>query len=85
MGDKCAHHFTQIARHHGRQRIQRQVDPVIGHAALGEIIGADAFAAIARPHLRFAVRRTCIVHAGAFQIVEPCAQHLHGQFLVAVL
>jgi len=47
MGNERVDHLAQIAGHDLRQRIERQVDPVIGHAALREIVGADPLRPVA--------------------------------------
>ena len=46
--------FVHRAIHHIRQLVQREVDAVVGDAALREIVGADAFGAIAAAHLQLA-------------------------------
>ena len=45
-----------VAGDDARQIVERQVDAVVGDAALREIIGADALAAVARPHQALALR-----------------------------
>ena len=40
-----------LAFHHLRQLVQRQIDAVIGDAALRKVIGADALGAVARADL----------------------------------
>mgnify|MGYP003343703471 CR=1 FL=1 len=47
-------HITQIALHDGHQFVKGEVDAVIGQAALREVVGADAVAAVARSHQAFA-------------------------------
>ena len=77
--------FGQIARHHPVERIERQVDPVIGHPPLGKVIGADAFAAVARSDLALAVGGAFAVGARAFHVVKARPQHRHGVGAVLVL
>src|ERR1700752_4236926 len=50
--DELAQRF---ARNHLRQLVERQIDAVVGDAALREIIGADALAAVAGADLFLAV------------------------------
>ena len=38
---QTVYHLCQISIHNGIQTVQRQLDPVVGDAPLGEIIGAD--------------------------------------------
>ena len=46
--------LVQIARHHRFQPVQRQVDAVVGHASLREVVGADALGAVAAADLQAA-------------------------------
>src|SRR5277367_4167685 len=46
LGGQLVDELVQIALHHPVDLVQRQIDPMVGHAALREIIGADALAAI---------------------------------------
>ena len=48
--------LLQIAVHHGAQIIERQVDPVIRHAALRIVVRANLGAAVARRNHRLALR-----------------------------
>ena len=57
--------FVEIAGHDAIDLVERQVDAVIGDAALREIVGADALAAIAGADLGFAVGSARGVQAGA--------------------
>src|SRR3546814_6250594 len=61
------------------------VDAVIGDAALREIVGADAFRAVARADHRAARARAFGVQALAFGLVEPGAQDAERLGLVLVL
>ncbi|KAG5730129.1 hypothetical protein E4T56_gene4184, partial [Termitomyces sp. T112] len=67
------------------QAVERQVDPVIGDAALREIIGADAFGAVAAAHHGLAglsLGALCLV---THLFIEARAQHLHRLGAVLVL
>src|SRR5581483_3169682 len=44
------HKGLKAAVHHIAELVQREADAMIGHAVLGEIIGADFFAAVAAAH-----------------------------------
>ena len=47
LGNQGVGDFFQVAVHHEIQFVQGEVDAVVGHAALGVVVGADAFAAVA--------------------------------------
>ena len=49
--------LIQIAIHDEFQLVQREVDPVIRHPSLREIVGTDTFAAITRADQALACRR----------------------------
>ena len=45
--DECVNDLSQVvARENALKLVQREIDAVIGHAALGEIVGADALGTI---------------------------------------
>ena len=46
--------LVNVAVHHGVQLVDRQVDAMIGHPVLGEVIGANLFAAVTGTHLALA-------------------------------
>src|SRR5688572_2913395 len=49
------HELVELALHDVGQLVQREVDAVVGDAALREIVRADAFRAVAGAHLQLAV------------------------------
>ena len=55
FGGQGVDEVVEVALHHAVDFVQRQVNPVVGHPALGEIVGPDAFAAVPRAHLRLPV------------------------------
>ena len=58
LGDQRVDDLVQrLALHHLGQIVERQVDAVVGDAALREIVGADALGAVARADLVLAARR----------------------------
>ena len=71
--------------HHLVELVERQVDAVVGAAALGEVVGADALGAVARADLILAVGRAHLVEALAFGVVDARAQDLHRLGFVLVL
>ena len=58
-----------LAFHHLRQLVQRQIDAVVGDAALRKIIGADAFRAVARADLAAPFGRAFGVELRALHVV----------------
>src|SRR5438132_638990 len=66
-----------LTRDHLRQFIERQVDAVVGDAALRKIIGADALGAVAGAYLLAAIRRARRLDALALGVVDARAQDVH--------
>ena len=54
LGNKGIGDFFQVAVHHKIQFVQGEVDTVVGHAALGVVVGTDALAAVAAADEGFA-------------------------------
>ena len=78
------HQFVEVAGDDLRQAIQRQaLDAMVGDAALREIVGADALAAIAAADLQAARRRRLGFCLGALLLEQRRLQPLHR--LVAIL
>src|ERR1700731_3115708 len=50
LADQRMNQLVQIAIHNMVELVERQVDTVIGHPALREVVGADPLGAIARTH-----------------------------------
>ena len=59
------------------QLVRREVDAVIGHAALREVIGANLLGAIAGADLALALLGDGVVLLLQLRLVEADAQHLH--------
>ena len=55
---------------------------MIGHPALGEVVGADALAPVPGANLAPAALGVGGVHLGLLLLVDAAAQHLHGLFAV---
>ena len=86
FGHQCVDHIGErLAFHHLRQFVERQVDAVIGDATLREIIGADAFGAVAGADLAAPLGRALGVELAALLVVELGAQVGHRLGLVLVL
>src|SRR5262245_18779426 len=63
--------------------VLRELDPGVGDAALGVVVGADLLCPLARPHLGTARGGHLRLLPLAFRLVQPCAQDAYR--LVAVL
>jgi len=71
LGDQRINEFVQrFPLHHLRQFVERQVDAVIGDAALRIIIGADAFRAVAGTDLPAPVGGTLGIELAGLLVVE---------------
>ena len=86
LGDQCVDHFPQTAAlQYLGQLVQRQIDPVVGHPALREIIRSNSLRPVARADHglpRLGLGPGCFL---ALHFVHPRAKHLHRLFLVLVL
>src|SRR5215207_6813735 len=65
--------------------VRRELDPVVGHAPLGEVVRADLLGPLAGPDLGRARRRLLRLLLGQLGLVEPRAQHLHRALAVLQL
>ena len=74
-----------FAFHDLRQLVQRQINAVIGDAALRKIIGADAFRAVAGADLPAPLGRSLGVELAALGVVQFGAQHLQRFGFVLML
>src|SRR5690606_36710682 len=75
----------RLAGEHLVDLVEREIDAMVGDAALREVVGADPFRPIARADLALALGRAFGVPPLAFRLVEAGAQHLHGLRLALVL
>ena len=76
--------LVEVAVHDRVDLVERQVDPVIGHAALRKIVGADALAAVARSDQALAIDAS-FAGAPSLLVEQPRRQHRHRLRAVAVL
>src|SRR5690606_36223633 len=77
--------FIEFALHNLFELVERQVDAVIGDAALREIVGADALGAIAGTH-QLAARLALLGRLPfALGVQQPCLQQRHRAGAVLVL
>ncbi len=68
--------LLKIAIHDLFQLLERQIDPVICHTPLREIVRADLLGTVARPHLASSGFRLRVMRFLHLQIIQFCAQHL---------
>src|SRR3990170_73925 len=54
IGDQRVDDLVEFAHHHPVELVERQIDAMVGDAALREVISADPLRAVARTDLRFA-------------------------------
>ncbi len=71
--------------HHAVDIIKREVDAVVAHAALGEIIGADALRPVAAANLLLALAGAGGVGFFTLLLIEPGAQHFQRLGFVFML
>ena len=72
----------EVAVEHGIETIERQVDAVVGDAALREIVGPNALGTVPRTDERFSLARFLGLLFGLPHGVETCGEHGHGARLV---
>src|SRR5207237_474276 len=85
LGDEGAQQFVELALQNLGEAMQGQVDPMVGHPPLREIICADSLRAVARADHRFARTGALRSQPLALQLVEAGTEHLQGLGLVLVL
>ena len=54
LGGQAVDQFVEVAVHDGVDFVEREIDAVIGDAALREVVSADAFGAVAAADQAFA-------------------------------
>jgi len=82
-GDQAVDDLVQIPAQNGIQLVQSQLDPVVCHPALGEIIGADLLGTVPGPHLALPGFRLRVMLLRQLQLLESGPKHL--QCLVLIL
>ncbi len=86
LGDQLIDDLLESgAFHDAIDIVQRQIDAMIGNAALRKVIGPDALLPVAGPDLRFARLTAGAVNLLALIVIEPGPQHLHREPPVLVL
>src|SRR5439155_310392 len=79
------HDRVDLAVQHAVQGVEGHVDPVVGHPALGEVVGADLLRAVARADHGLAVGGDLALLLAARALEKPRAQDLERLRLVLVL
>ena len=77
--------LLQVAGDNGVELVERQIDAMIGDAILREVVGADAFAAVAGADQRAALLGPFLVQRLLLAFVQPAAEDAHGPVVVLVL
>src|SRR5437667_5791698 len=83
--DERVHDRVDVAVEHAVEGVEGQVDTVVGHPALREVVGADLLRAVARADHRLAVGGDLALLLAARALEEPGAQDLERLRLVLVL
>jgi hypothetical protein len=74
VGDQRINHLIDLAHHHPVELVECQVYPVVGHPALGEIVGSDPFRPVTRADLTAARLGPLVVGSLPLHVVEPRAK-----------
>src|SRR5580692_8855495 len=82
IGDELLCYPSQIAIDDPSYISEAAIDPVIGHAILRKVVGANLLGAFAAADLRASQRIDRLFLLAAFAVVEHGAQHLHRLFAV---
>src|SRR3954462_803059 len=70
--------LVQVAGHHLVDLVEREVDAMVGHAALREVVGADAVAAVAGAHEALAGRRFLGLLLAHLLVLDARGEHAPG-------
>ena len=82
MCDQGVDGGLEHAFHDHVELVVGEADAVVGEAVLGEVVGADFFAAVAGAYLLFAVFGLELVDAFGFYFVETGAEDSHALFSI---
>src|SRR6185312_13747109 len=77
--------LVEVAVHDVGDPVEREVDPMIGDAALREVVRADALAAIAAADQALALGGLLGMALAAFLVAQPRREHRHRALAVAML
>src|SRR5687768_15800802 len=84
-GDQRIDDLVQLTVHDPVDLVEREVDAVVRHAPLREVVGADPLGAVARADLALALGGALGIGFRALHVVEARPQHLQRLGLVLVL
>src|SRR5436190_14286525 len=82
---ECDDELVEIAVHDRVDFVQRQIDAVIGDAALRKVVRANALAAIARADQALSMRGLFLLTLLAFFFGEARGEHRHRLCAIAML
>src|ERR671922_294486 len=85
LGGERLGEIVQLAVEGRVEPVLRELDPVVGDAILGEVVGADLLRPLARADLRPPRRLLLLALLRALELVEPRPQHAHRLRLVLEL
>src|SRR5690606_12051258 len=85
IGNQRVDDLVELAFHDPVELVQREVDAMVRHPALGEVVGADALGTVAGSHLQQPRLRALVRRLHALQVEQAGAQNLHGARTVLVL
>src|ERR1035441_6108021 len=78
VGDQRVDHGLDAAVHKPLQLVRGEADAMVGNTVLGEVVGADLFAAIATAHHRLALLGQRVLLLLLLHFVQAGAQHAHA-------
>src|SRR6185436_4739076 len=84
-GDQATDQVVELAVEDALDLVQRQVDPMVGHTALREVVGADALRAVARADQRLAHRSRLRRDLALALVLDPRREHAERLLAVLVL
>src|SRR5688572_1882101 len=70
--------LVDLALHDVAELVEREIDAVVGHATLREVVGADAFGTVAGAHLQLAIARHSTVAFLLLGRAECCLHERRG-------
>ena len=77
--------FIQSPIENTFELVKGQIQPMVGHTGLGEIIGSDLFASFPCPDLQFPILGDlCVLFLLGF-VQQPGTEYFQGLILVAML
>src|SRR5207342_2972546 len=85
LGGERVKQLVELTVHDALDLVQGQIDPVVGDAALWEVVGADALRAVARADQRLASRGGLRLLLAHLLVADARGQHAERLLPVLVL